>query len=88
MANLAMFIAINFILETRALFIDEIDAHLDQDNLSRLATVFQKLSEKHQVTFITHKHFLYKQADVLIGITKDHETNSATCFSYDNKTNK
>ncbi len=88
MANLAMFIAINFIAESKSLFIDEIDAHLDADNLGRLATVFQKLSEKHQITVVSHKHFIYKQSDVLIGITKDHEKNSATCFSYDNKANK
>jgi hypothetical protein len=40
MANLAMFIAINLIAESKSLFIDEIDAHLDADNLGRLATVF------------------------------------------------
>ena len=72
MANLAMFIAVNTILNSSALFIDEIDAHLDGENLSRLASVFKKLSEKIKIVSVSHKHFIYKQSELLIGITKDH----------------
>lgn len=47
MANLALFLTINTVIGSSFLFIDEIDAHLDNDNLGRLASSLQKYSEKN-----------------------------------------
>jgi chromosome segregation ATPase len=64
---------------------DEIDAHLDAENVFKFVSAFGKSSRMKQIVFVSHKPFVFKNADVLLGITKSQSDNSATCFSFNNE---
>lgn len=81
LANLAMFMAINEVLGSPSMFFDEVDAHLDAENLGKFVSAIGKVSRVRQVAFVTHKSYVYRHAKILIGITKHHSLNSPVCFS-------
>ncbi len=85
LANLALFLAINEVLGSSFFILDEIDANLDFDNVMKFISTFGKCAKKIQVVFVSHKPFVFKYADVLLGITKHADKNMACCFSLDLK---
>ncbi|MGC8798420.1 MAG: chromosome segregation protein SMC [candidate division WOR-3 bacterium] len=52
-------------------FLDEIDAPLDDANVSRFADYLKKMAEKTQVVIITHNRATVERADVIFGITAE-----------------
>ena len=85
LANLSLFLAINEVLNSNFIILDEIDANLDFDNVMKFISTFGKFSRKVQVVFVSHKPFVYKHAEVLLGITKHPDKNMAVCYSLDLK---
>ena len=85
LANLALFLAINEVLNSPFIILDEIDANLDFDNVMKFISTFGKFSRKVQVVFVSHKPFVYKHSEVLLGITKHAEKNMAVCYALDLK---
>ena len=65
----AMLVAI-FKARPRPFYVmDEVDAALDDTNLSRLLGVFEELREKSQLIIITHQKRTMEIADALYGVT-------------------
>ena len=81
MANLALFLCINDVMKSAVILFDEIDAHLDAENVFRLVNVIGKYSSRMQVAFVSHKAFSYSKASVLLGITRNLKNETACCFS-------
>lgn len=52
-------------------FLDEIDAPLDDANVSRFADYIKRMSEKTQVVIITHNRSTIERADVIFGVTSE-----------------
>jgi len=48
---------------------DEIEAALDEVNVTRLAKYVKKVSEEMQIIMITHRHGTMDVADTIYGIT-------------------
>ena len=48
---------------------DEIEAALDDPNVSRYAQYLRKISDKTQFIVITHRRGTMEEADVLYGVT-------------------
>ena len=63
----------------------EVLAHLDAENVFKFVSAFGKFSGFKQVAFVSHKPFVFKNADVLLGITKNQQANSASCYSFNLK---
>jgi chromosome segregation protein len=53
------------------LFLDEVDAPLDENNVTRFTTFLKKLSEITQVVMITHNPLTMEAADILYGVTME-----------------
>lgn len=85
LANLALFLALNEVKGSPVIMFDEIDAHLDAENVFKFVSAFGKSSSIKQVVFVSHKPFVFKRADMLLGITKNHADNSATSYSFNTK---
>jgi len=51
------------------LFLDEVDAALDENNSRRFANLVQEFSKKTQFIIVTHNRAVMEAADVLYGIT-------------------
>ena len=49
--------------------LDEVDAPLDDANVTRLATLLRKMSEKTQIIVVTHNKHTMEMADTLFGVT-------------------
>ncbi len=52
-------------------FLDEIDAPLDDANVSRFADYLKQMTEKTQVIIITHNRATVERADVIFGVTAE-----------------
>ncbi|MEO0020671.1 MAG: chromosome segregation protein SMC [candidate division WOR-3 bacterium] len=52
-------------------FLDEIDAPLDDANVSRFADYLKRMTEKTQVIIITHNRATVERADVIFGVTAE-----------------
>ena len=48
---------------------DEIEAALDEANVTRTANYMRKLSDKTQFLVITHRRGTMEEADILFGVT-------------------
>lgn len=81
LANLALFLALNEVKNSPVVVFDEIDAHLDSENVYKFVSACGKFSNNKQVVFISHKPFVFKQASVLIGVTKHPNKNTVACYS-------
>ena len=81
LANLALFLALNEVRNSPFVIFDEIDAHLDADNVYKFVSACGKFSNNRQVVFVSHKPFVFKQASVLIGVTKHPQSNTVACYS-------
>ena len=58
--------------------LDEIDASLDNTNVSKVANYIQKnASDRFQFIVISLKNTLYERAEGLVGIYKDQDINSS-----------
>lgn len=62
-------------------YLDEIDAPLDDANVSRFAYYLKKLSEKTQFIVVTHRKGTMMAADSLFGVTQE-ELGITTVFPY------
>jgi structural maintenance of chromosome 1 len=58
--------------------LDEVDAALDNANVSKIATYIREhSSDKFQFIVISLKSMLYQKAESLVGIYRDQEINSS-----------
>jgi chromosome segregation protein len=57
---------------------DEVDAALDEANVSRFRDVLEELSQETQFVVITHNRHTVQAADVIYGITMGRDTTSQT----------
>jgi chromosome segregation ATPase len=82
MANVALFLCFNDIKRSSVVLFDEIDAHMDAENVFRLVNTLGKSARIAQVVVVSHKPFLYSRSQVLLGITRHPTKDSSTCFSH------
>lgn len=82
MANVALFLCFNDIKRSSMVLFDEIDAHMDAENVFRLVNTLGKSARIAQVVVVSHKPFLYSRGQVLLGITKHPTKDSSTCYSH------
>jgi structural maintenance of chromosome 1 len=60
------------------LVLDEVDAALDNVNVSKLASyISQHANDQVQFLVISLKSLFYEKADALVGIYRDQETNAS-----------
>lgn len=57
-------------------FLDEVEAALDEENSEKLAAIIKELSNKTQIIVITHNRVTMRAADVLYGVTMGTEGKS------------
>ena len=50
-------------------FLDEVDAPLDDANVSRYCEIIRDMSDKTQLVFVTHNKITMEIADILVGVT-------------------
>jgi chromosome segregation protein len=55
---------------------DEVEAALDEANSEKFAAIIKHLSDKTQFVVITHNRSTMQQADVLYGVTMQHDGTS------------
>ena len=70
LANMAFFLAVNYFLQSPFVIFDETDTHLDRLNLQKYVKLTERLVQKGQMVFITHKEPVFSRMDTLIGVTK------------------
>ena len=66
---IALYFAILKVKPTPFVFMDEIEAALDEANIQRFAMNMRKMSVKTQMVIITHHRATMEEADVLYGVT-------------------
>lgn len=66
---IALYFAILKVRPTPFCVMDEIDAALDETNVSRFAEYMRRMSDKTQFLVITHRRGTMEQADMLYGVT-------------------
>jgi len=66
---IALYYAILKIRPTPFVIMDEIEAALDEANVTRTANYMRKLSDKTQFLVITHRRGTMEEADILVGVT-------------------
>lgn len=66
---IALYFSILKIKPTPFVFMDEIEAALDEANIQRFAMNMRKMSAKTQMIIITHHRATMEEADVLYGVT-------------------
>ena len=69
LAALALLVAIFKARPSPFYVLDEVEAALDDVNLSRLITIFKELQQDSQLIIITHQKRTMKIADALYGVT-------------------
>ncbi|KAG2187751.1 hypothetical protein INT44_005441, partial [Umbelopsis vinacea] len=78
MAALALLFAIHSYHPSPFFVLDEVDAALDNANVSKIATYIREhSSDKFQFIVISLKSMLYQKAESLVGIYRDQEINSS-----------
>ncbi len=66
---ISLYFAILKVKPTPFVFMDEIEAALDEANIQRFAMNMRKMSSKTQMLIITHHRATMEEADVLYGVT-------------------
>ncbi len=66
---ISLYFAILKVKPTPFVFMDEIEAALDESNIRRFAMNMRKMSAKTQMIIITHHRATMEEADVLYGVT-------------------
>ena len=66
---IALYFAILKVRPTPFCVMDEIEAALDEENVSRTAQYTRRFSDKTQFLIITHRRGTMENADVLFGVT-------------------
>lgn len=69
LAALALLVAIFKARPSPFYVLDEVEAALDDQNLSRLITIFKELQQDSQLIIVTHQKRTMKIADALYGVT-------------------
>jgi chromosome segregation ATPase len=77
---LAFIFALQRARPTAFYVLDEIDAHLDPENLQRVAKMLQRSSKQSQIVVITLRDAMMSVADRLLGVSMD-ETNESHIVS-------
>ncbi len=70
---IALYFAILKVRPTPFCLLDEIDAALDDNNVSRFASYLRKLSDNTQFIVITHRRGTMEGSDVLYGVTMEEQ---------------
>ena len=68
---LALIFAIQRVRPTTFYVLDEIDAHLDDENLRRVAKMLHKSSQRSQILVVTLRDTMMSVADRLFGVSMD-----------------
>ena len=63
--------------------LDEIDAAMDNMNVSRLINFIRAQLETCQVLCISHKDTFYEAADSLVGVYRDRRDDCSKCLTVD-----
>ena len=79
---IALYFAILKVRPTPFCVMDEIEAALDEENVSRTAQYTRRFSDKTQFLIITHRRGTMENADVLFGVTMQ-EKGVSTVLSLD-----
>ena len=66
---IALYFAILKVRPTPFCVMDEIEAALDEENVSRYASYMRRMAEKTQFLVITHRRGTMEEADMLYGVT-------------------
>jgi chromosome segregation protein len=62
-------------------FLDEIEANLDESNAGKFSRILKKLSSKTQFVLATHSREVMRVADILYGITMNKKDGYSKIFS-------
>lgn len=76
LASVALLAAILVCNPSPFIFLDEVDAALDDENSSRFNKILKDLSKKSQIVVITHNHETMQAASNLFGITTSQKGDS------------
>ena len=79
---IALYFAILKVRPTPFCVMDEIEAALDEENVSRYAQYMRRLADKTQFLVITHRRGTMEEADILYGVTMQ-EKGVSTILSLD-----
>lgn len=69
-AGLALIFALAKIKQPPMILLDEVDAHLDSDNVELLSNFLAKWKTGPQIVMISHKERAVNKSDSLIGVTQ------------------
>jgi len=83
LAALALLFAIHSFQPSPFFVLDEVDADLDQKNVSNLSAYIRKRSSDLQCIVISLKESFYEKADALVGVYKDKTTQSSGVLTID-----
>jgi len=83
LAALALLFAIHSYQPSPFFVLDEVDADLDQKNVSNLSAYIRKRSSDLQCIVISLKESFYEKADALVGVYKDKTTQSSGVLTID-----
>jgi chromosome segregation protein len=62
-------------------FLDEIEANLDESNAGNFSRILKKLADKTQFILATHSREVMRMADILYGITMNEKDSYSKVFS-------
>ncbi|MEC9382198.1 MAG: AAA family ATPase [Thermodesulfobacteriota bacterium] len=69
LAGIALLLSAYFVKPAPFLLLDEVDAPLDDRNISKFGEILQEISQKSQIAIITHNKGTMKYCKKLIGVT-------------------
>ena len=69
-AGLALIFAMAMIKRPQMILLDEVDAHLDADNVDLLSSFLSQWKDSPQIVMISHKEQAVSKSDSLIGVTQ------------------
>lgn len=76
MVSIALLCAIIAHNPSPFVFLDEVEAALDEENSEKLAAILKALAQKTQIIIITHNRVTMRAADILYGVTMGREGKS------------
>lgn len=83
LASLALYFAINDVVKSPFLLLDEADSALDKYNVALVQAYLKGLSKSRQVITISHNSWFIRRSSMLLGITKLPALKGSSCFSFD-----
>ncbi|CAD8094951.1 unnamed protein product [Paramecium primaurelia] len=80
-ASIALLLALNAAIDAPFILLDEVDAHLDQDNADKLQKIVKLLSNQIQFVLVSHNPDVFAHSDSLVGVTIQHSKTTSEAFS-------